>query len=575
MKETVQNEKQIQNITPNLDTQKNSLSPTNHIKTKTETLHCEISSNNNSNNAKFDKAENILFQNVQIFTKYKCLTQDALNINEEGNNNGNYAIFIGDDTKESYSFKIIARHIAKLSLPTIFFYILMHVQQTICLSFLGKASKNQEIINGYGVTMLYISCTLSCVTAGVVSGLDTLLPNSHASGNFKLFNIYAQRARIITIMIGIILSVVHLFTAIPVLRFFGASEESLIYAKQVLPLALLAAILESQFSINFIILAVINKVYNTLILLSVSIIIHVVNNHIMINKFQLNTVGAGVSMVISQILNLSFTTILIYLENRSITNVNKLTLFFSLNKDITSGIMTYIEFVLPNTLLLTAEWMAFEIQGLFALAMSDNDYSVHLIIANLAHLSNTFSCGFAMATAILVAEKVGKLMMKESKFVAVYSFIIAQSFMSIIVILIILFRNSVFHLFTENDKLLDLGRDSVILLSLFSVFDATQSVMAGVFRGYGKQKIASIIALVQFYLVQTFLSWLFGFYFKKGVFGIWLSIVIGGFLTTVIYFIVFLGLDFDKIKIETKKRIETDSKMVEGAYSNLELTELK
>lgn len=549
---------------------------------------------NNKTTESNDTASNIFFNNLQIFTKYKCLTYDVA-FEDSTSNNDNYQMFSGNENENdhSYSFRVIANNVIKLSFPTIFFYLLMHLQQTICLSFLGKTYISQEIVNGYGVIMLYINCALSCITTGIVSGLDTLLPNAWAVSNFKLFNVYIQRAKLLTIIIGISLSVLHMLVAIPTLRMLGASDESLIFGSKLLPFALIACIFESQFSINFVILAVLNRVYQTLLCLLLGIIIHLCNCYLFITINKLDITGAGLSMVISQCINYITTTILIYRynknqENQDTTeskvkvNINQsdvllkhVSLCFTLSKETLSGLFDYMKFIFPNTILLAAEWMAFEIQGIFALKMTNNDYSVHLILANLAHLTNTFSCGFSMAVAILVAEKVGKLLMKKSKFVAVYTFIIAQGFMSLIVILIILCRNTVFRIFTDNIELMELGRKCIIYLAIFSVVDATQSVMAGVFRGYGKQNYASFIALIQYYFVQTIFSLLFGFYFGYGVVGIWISILLGAFTTTVIYFIVFQYMDFEKIKNETKKRLENDSKIIEGAYSNLELMEYK
>lgn len=523
-----------------------------------------------------DIFNNAILKNVQIFTKYRCLAQDAFGDDKTQSSisSSYYMSFNSNSDTSSYSFNSIAKNVIKFSFPTIVFYLLMHLQQTICLSFLGKkySTTNQEIINGYGVIMLYLSCTFQCISAGIVSGLDTLLPNAWGLGNMKLLNTYSQRSRIITVFIAITFSVFHLITAIPVLKFLGATEESLVFGRRLLPLALFAFVLESQFSINFIILAVVNKVYNVLFFLFLGIILHLASNYLLIFILDWNIVGAGVSMIVTQLFNYSFTCLLIVYYNKerndskgNSENSSKENIYlsFELTSEVKSGLFDYLIFVLPNTLLLTSEWMAFEIQGLFALAMSDNDYSVHLILSNLAHLTNTFSCGFSMATAILVAEQIGKLLIRSSKLVAVYSFIIAQALMSIIIILIVIFRNSLFHLFTDNEQLIELGRNCIIYLALFSVVDATQSVMAGAFRGLGKQKIASVIALVQFYFLQTFLSWFFGFYLNKGVSGIWLSIFLGGLTTTVVYFIVFLTLNFDKIKFETKNRLDNDSKLIE------------
>ena len=175
-----------------------------------------------------------------------------------------------------------------------------------------------------------------------------------------------------------------------------------------------------------------------------------------------------------------------------------------------------------------------------------------------------------MAAAILIADRVGKLIIKESRIIVVYCFIIAQSIMSFIIILILVFRNSIFSLFTDEVALINLGKKCIVYLAIYSIVDATQAVMAGSYRGYGRQKIASLIALVQYYIVQTALSYIFGIYFGKGVVGIWFSILIGATATTIIYFIGFLFFDFNKILKETKDRLEQDNNDI--SYSQIELT---
>ena len=256
-----------------------------------------------------------------------------------------------------------------------------------------------------------------------------------------------------------------------------------------------------------------------------------------------------------------------FLESNSNSNPYNIELLFRIDKEIAQGLFSYAKFIFPNTILLAAEWMAFEIQGIIALSLGVNSYSIHLILSNLAHLTNTFSSGFGLATAILIAEKIGKLVVKESKFIAVYSFLIAQLFMSVIVVFLIIFRNQIFQIFIENNSdnadVLKLGNECVVFLAVFSVVDATESVMAGVFRGYGKQKIASIIALIQYYIIQTIMSWILGVLLNYKIKGIWSSIVIGAISTTLTYFFVFIMyFDFSKILIETKERIESDSRLL-------------
>lgn len=543
-----------------------------------------------------DEDKFIVLNNIQMFSKYKCLTQDSpvyLRMSKSGQNKEN-----SEDTF-NYSFSSISKDVIALSLPTISFYFIMFSLQTICLSFLGKKN-NSMISDGYGLVNMLLTCTLSCILTGIVSGLDTLLPNAWGQKNMRLFNIYANRAKVLTIGIGLILGLFNYAFAIKILSFFQEGENSgkaLEYGSEYLPFAIITCMLESQFTINFVILTIINKIKEVLTGLVISFSLHFLWCYIFIIKYDFGLQGAGISSILTHSFNYLFTSYLIFCHNKTLppcplrnservnnessestNNENEIQLTVQITPEVISGLCSYFLFVLPNTLLLAAEWMAFEIQGVMAFSLdgkSENgiQYSVHNFLTNIAHLTNTFSSGFGMATAILIAEKVGKLVIKESRLISVYSFIIAQGVMSFIVVGILLSRNVIFHLFTSNEDIINLGRKCIIYLAMFTIMDATQAVMAGTFRGYGKQKIASVIALIQYYLVQTFLSWYLGFYLGKGVIGIWTSILIGGISTTVIYFIAFLMLDFTKIKEETKARIEEDSSFIKKSYSEIELSE--
>lgn len=533
----------------------------------------------------------IVLNNVQMFSKYKCLAQESIYNNlEEASIQSNLA---GNEDKD-YSFSTISKNIISLSFPTIFFYFITYLQETICLSYLGNLGE-QEILNGYGIISLFLTCTLTCVVTGVVSGLDTLLPNAWSMKNLRLFNIYIQRARVLCLILGIPIAILDYFIAVRFLRVFNASEESLSYGQIYILPALVMILIQVQFNINFTILAVINKIKEILICLLFSLIMHFFWCFLFIKHYQIGILGAGLSLILSQILNLLSSSFLIYkfnnkneikrrqesndeiLDINSNSDCERIEVLIRFDAEVFTGLKQYLYFVLPNTLLLAAEWMAFEIQGLIALSLNKDDYSIHLLLTNFAHLTNTFSSGFGMATAILIAEKVGKLIVKESRFIAVYSFIIAQGFMSIIVILILIFRKTIFNIFIseegDQDSLLSLGVNCIHFLAIFSVLDATQAVMAGVFRGYGKQKIASLIALVQYYILQTFMSWFLGKYMEQGVKGIWTSINIGAGTTTLVYFIVFLLLDYNKILEETRERIEADTHLIKQ-YSNVTSIEL-
>ena len=307
------------------------------------------------------KESTLVLNNIQMFSKYKCLSQESIynNLDEakvQSNQSGN--------DNESSSFGNFGKKIISLSFPTIFFYLILHLQQTICLAFLGKKSKDRFVINGYGIISLYLTCTISCVLTGIVSGLDTLLPNAWSNRNIRLFNIYIQRARLLSVSIGIVIGVINYFTAISILSIFTPSDNSLTQAKIYLVPAMITAILDSQFGINFTILAVINKIKETLICLFLDILLHVFWCYVYIDYYNMGIFGAGMAMIVSQLTNFVTSSFIIYNYNKTqkiqrrhsnpgeLTDINsnsscfQIEVVIKVNKEILKGLKSYFYFIL-------------------------------------------------------------------------------------------------------------------------------------------------------------------------------------------------------------------------------------
>jgi len=271
--------------------------------------------------------------------------------------------------------------------------------------------------------------------------------------------------------------------------------------------------------------------------------------------------GAGWALLISQFLNMTLSTLYVYKFKRET--------IICVSIKALSGWWEYLKFTLPSTAMLCAEWLSFEVQAVFAIYLSKEDYSVHIFISNIATLLYTLCHGFGMAATVLVGEYIAKGLIKHSKAAALYSFILSEITMSVVIIIIIIFRNSILSIFVDDPNLLKLGRPIIIILAVGEIFDVTQSVMASIFRGLGKQRQASIIAFIQFYIVQIFFTWLLAIRFNLGVAGIWYSNLIGNFLTTVVYIYFFTKFDFDEINKETKIRLRKDQNLINSSDDEL------
>jgi MATE family multidrug resistance protein len=452
-------------------------------------------------------------------------------------------------------FSVSIKKIANIGFPTMLFFLSLYLQQTLCLAFIGKKYNNQDMINAIGIVDLYINCTLFCFSVGLLSGLDTLLSNS-LSVNVYLFGLYIHRARLITYLFSIILCLFHYFYGLKLIKLFNIDEATLSHCEDFLHLSLVYVLVNIQFGVNFRVLSVLDKTGACVGILLIGIFLHPFWCYIMINLIG-GLRAVGWALVISQVVSAILSSLYIYIYSPMPEGS-----YFSLNKDCFKGWGEYLKFTIPSTLMLCAEWLAFEVQSVFAIYASKEDYSVHIFLSNIATLMYTLCHGFGMAATVLIGEYIAKNMIKYAKAIALYCFVLSEITMSVIIVFIIIFRESVLSIFVDDTSLLEKGRPLIVVLAVGEIFDATQSVMASIYRGLGKQRQASIIAFVQFYFVQIFFSWLLVISFGLGVKGIWLSILLGNIITTVIYIYFFTKFDFGRINIETKERLEKDQKLI-------------
>jgi Na+-driven multidrug efflux pump len=111
----------------------------------------------------------------------------------------------------------------------------------------------------------------------------------------------------------------------------------------------------------------------------------------------------------------------------------------------------------------------------------------------------------------------------------------------------------------DAEEVAEKATKALILLIVANVFDFIQTVFSFILRGLGKQLIGSLVAFINFCVVQISLSILFGIYFELGVFGIWMAESIGCFLCAVSFLVILLKLDFHKIQKEVLARLEKDN----------------
>jgi MATE family multidrug resistance protein len=451
------------------------------------------------------------------------------------------------------------KNITIMTFPTSLFFLCLYLQLTINLIFVGRTievANKEAIIEGIGITHLYVNTTLLYVCIGLVSGFETLGASAYGIKNYRLFGLYYHRAIIVALVYAMVVITLHYFTALNVLILLGVKHEILEYIDSYLHTMIFYIVFDVLFSANFRYLNIINKSHINLITLIVTICLHPLWCYIFIVVLDMGVKGAGISIIISQFLNALAGTIYIWVIKPCPESV------FFFNRDSFKSIISYLKITLPTTFLLCAEWWGYEAQSIIALWTGDHDYAAHILLVNIMIITYTISIGFGTTTVVFVGKLISYSTVSKTKRYAKFIFYYGLLVMSVLLIFIAIFRTDIIYIYMKQgdaEEVAEKATKALIFVIATNVFDYIQTIFAYVLRGVGRPVLASVIAFINFYIVQSSLSILLGVYFELGVFGIWVGICTGCFLCAVFYSVILMRLDFYKVQREVLERLENDN----------------
>ena len=118
-----------------------------------------------------------------------------------------------------------------------------------------------------------------------------------------------------------------------------------------------------------------------------------------------------------------------------------------------------------------------------------------------------------------------------------YMLLITTAISAAAIVLIIPFSDAIMRLFTTDSEVIAIGREYLLLITLFYIFHALMNTYNGLLRGSGATLFPMIISIVSLWIIRIPLAYLFSNLW--GVNGIWWSIVTAwvlGFVATYTYY---------------------------------------
>ncbi|GMY18481.1 protein DETOXIFICATION 12-like [Fagus crenata] len=272
---------------------------------------------------------------------------------------------------------------------------------------------------------------------------------------------------------------------------------------------------------------------------------------VLVFKFGLENLGAAVAIGISYWLNV----ILLGLYMTYSSTCKKTLVPISM--EIFQGIGEFFHFAIPSTIMICLEWWSFELLILLSglLPHPELETSVLSICLNTITTLYTIPYGLGAAASTRVSNELGAGNPQAARvtvFVVLFLAIIETSIVSTI----LLASGRVFgYTFSNEKEVVDYVATMAPLVSLSIIMDSLQGVLSGVARGTGWQHIGAYVNLGAFYLCGIPVAVALGFLTKLRGRGLWIGILTGAFLQSVMLSIITSCTNWEKQASKARERI--------------------
>jgi len=193
----------------------------------------------------------------------------------------------------------------------------------------------------------------------------------------------------------------------------------------------------------------------------------------------------------------------------------------------TTKIKQIISIGLPIGLQLVIEVLAFSLGAIMLGWISKESIAGHQVAIGMASMTYLISFGMASATTIRVSHAFGDGDEKELRHTIFASLHLVMTFMAIMGILFVVFKNQLPCIFTSDPAVIKVASGLLVVAAFFQIFDGMQVVLLGALRGLADVKIPMYLAFFSYIMVSLPISYLLAFVFDFGSPGVWIGFVFG------------------------------------------------
>ncbi|MGD6969440.1 MATE family efflux transporter [Rossellomorea vietnamensis] len=182
---------------------------------------------------------------------------------------------------------------------------------------------------------------------------------------------------------------------------------------------------------------------------------------------------------------------------------------------------------IPIGLSIFFEVSIFSAVTLFMSEYSTNVIAAHTAAINFASFLYMIPLSISMGLTIVVGFEVGAKRLNDAKIYSLMGIFTAIILAIIYGIILLLFREPISILYTDNPEVSALIVNFLLYAVLFQLSDAIQAPVQGALRGYKDVNITFIMALISYWVLGLPLGYILAKFTEFGPYGYWVGLISG------------------------------------------------
>jgi multidrug resistance protein, MATE family len=440
------------------------------------------------------------------------------------------------------SFLEAVKKVGLLALPNVFSFLVMMCSSLATIMCFSKAN-NQSAVAGVGLGGFIFSMFGLAIGLGLSGALDTVVSQAMGTGDYKSASVNLAQARLVT-LIAIVPCGIILWMTEPILTLIGQDPVQSRLAGIFIKWQLVGLLPLFWYCALGCFMRACNKTNAPLIANICGSSLHVVAS-IVCNY--MNGMGVEVAGIIAATGNIirwavleGYIQSLLSEEERAICSLPSF-IRTMLDKDnsrkLIGGLATFAALAIPSSMMMWSEWFAAELQTLIAGWTDTNYVHSNIELATVTVFAFMIPVGICNTASYLVGSSLG-----QNEPLVARRYAQASCYLTATVLAVV---STAFYIskdfWTEDD---DQRIRAFPYVCAFMWIDGLQTVLEGIIRGCGLQKIAVWVKMICMLVLRIALCFLLCMGLEMGVMGLWLGSTLAMIVSSGIFVVMLYRLDF-------------------------------